>query len=271
MYPSIYLSIKICALSLAISLCTSCNEQEQTQVGYIDAEYIYIASNVPGTLHQLAVSRGQEVQKDELLFQLDPEPEASNVAASAANIKNLEAQVEFYKTQLDRQQYLLKEKATSRLSLEKAQIDYDSYVQQLAVTHAKFIETQWSLNQKTMVAPANGQVFDTFYQVGEQIPAYKPILSMLNPENLKVIFYLPEKELPKIKIGQNISFDCDGCSEKNHATISYISPMAEYTPPVIYNKDSRDKLVYLIQASLSAEVSKKFRPGQPIDIHVAHE
>jgi HlyD family secretion protein len=267
----IYPVLKLCALSLAISICVSCNENnQQTQVGYIEGEYTYIASNVPGTLHELAVSRGQEVKKGQLLFQLDHEPEASSVEATTANNKNLVAQVDFYKKQLERQQYLFDEKATSKMNLEKAQIEYDSYVQQLAANNAKLIETQWSLDQKTLLAPVNGQVFDTFYQAGEKIMAYKPVIAMLDPQNLTVIFYLPEKDLDRVKVGEVVTFDCDGCREKTQATVAYISPMAEYTPPFIYNKDSRDNLVYLVRANMPVEVAKKFRPGQPIDVSL-HE
>lgn len=264
-------SLKIGLILLAISACVSCSENDQqSQVGYIDGEYTYIASNVPGTLHKLAISRGQEVKKGELLFQLDPEPEASSVKATSANSKNLEAQVDFYKKQLERQQYLYSENATSKMNVEKAKIEYDSYVQQLAANNAKLIETQWSLSQKTLMAPTGGQVIDVFYQVGEKIMAYKPVASLLDPKNLKVIFYLSEKDLGSVKMGQTVTFECDGCQEKSQATIAYVSPMPEYTPPLVYNKGSRDNLVYLVRADMPLEVAKRVRPGQPIDVYL-HE
>lgn len=264
--------IKIITFSFLVSIIAACSEQKpNTQIGYIDGQYIYISSNVPGTLHQLPVSAGQEVKKGDLLLQLDLEPESSNVKAVAANIKQLEDQIDFFKKQLTRQQFLYEKKATSKINLEKAQIDYDNYVQQLAAAQANYIETQWTLDQKTLVAPSNGQIFDTFYQVGEKVMAYKPILSMLDPKTLRVIFYLPENKLPQISIGEKVEFSCDNCQGRNQATITYISSMAEYTPPVIYNKESRDKLVYLIRATLAAETASKFRPGQPVDIYINQE
>lgn len=263
--------LKICTISLTVSLLISCNEEEATQIGYIDGEYTYISSNVSGVLHQLLVTRGQEIEQGQLLYQLDPEPEASSVKQVTANISNLSSQVDFYKTQLERQQFLLQENATSKMEVERAQTTYDSYVQQLAANQAQLVETQWTLDQKTKVAPVSGQVFDTFYRIGENVTPFQPVVAILDPKNIKVIFYVSEEKLNQIKIDQKISFSCDSCQGKTQATISYISPRPEYTPPIIYSKATRSKLVYAVHAIMPLEIAKKFHTGQPLDVYLDHE
>jgi HlyD family secretion protein len=89
---------------------------------------------------------------------------------------------------------------------------------------------------------------------------------MLPPQNIKLRFFVPETVLGSIRIGQTITAQCDGCGNPITAQITYISPQAEYTPPIIYSRESRTKLVYLIEARPTAEDAVRLHPGQPLDI-----
>jgi HlyD family secretion protein len=250
-------------------LLSGCGHQDAAISGYIEGEYTYIASGPSGTLFNLFALRGQSVQKGELLYELDPEPEASAVQATKADIGDLQSQVALAKVQSERQTKLYEKNATAKTNLDQAKAEYESRTQQLAARQAQLLQSQWSLQQKIMHAPVNGIVFDTFYRVGEKVEGNHPVLAILAPENIKALFYLPEKALSTIKLGQVITFSCDSCKGKTSATISYISPQAEYTSPLIYSKDTREKLVYLIRASLPANVALNFHPGQPIDVYVS--
>lgn len=251
-----------------IFLCVSCSTSSSSLSGYIEGEYTYISSGVAGTLFNVLVSRGQSVKKGDLLYQLDPEPEKSNVEVIQNNIGSLQPQVDFAKKQLERQKQLYARNTTPKASVDQAQSDFDSKSKQLDSLKAQLKETEWSLNQKTIYSPITGEVFDTFYYVGEKVPENHPVLSILAPEYIRVLFYVPESLLSKIKLGQTIAFSCDSCNKKTLAKISYISPEAEYTPPVIYSKDTRNKLVYLIRADMPANIAKNFHPGQPIDVYL---
>jgi HlyD family secretion protein len=180
----------------------------------------------------------------------------------------LQAQVIYSKVHLDRVKILFAKNATFKDDLDEAQSDYDGKSQLLAADQAQLIQTEWSLQQKTMYAPYGGYVFDTFYRVGEKVAAVHPVLAILSPDNIRALFYIPETLLNQIKLGQTITFSCDSCNGKTSATIMYISPQAEYTPPVIYSKDTRYKLVYLIRASMPANIAQNFHPGQPIDVYL---
>lgn len=258
--------IKVVVLLFAVLFLFSCNSNEDELFGYVEGEYTYVATNANGLLKELLVTRGQEVTEGELLYTLDPEPEASSVKAAQASIINLKSQLDFYKLQLVRQKNMYRSNATSKMELERAQASYDSYLQQLAASQAQLIQTQWSLSQKTVSAPVSGQVVDTYYLTGENIVAFKPVLTILNPENIQIIFYISEPKLSTIKIGQNINVRCDNCPKASQATISYISPEAKYTPPIIYSNDTRAQLMYLIRARLPKDIAKQFHPGQPIDV-----
>ena len=138
----------------------------------------------------------------------------------------------------------------------------------VAAAKADVKQATWALAQKTMFAPISGTVFDTYYRVGEFVPANQPVVSLLAPQNIKLIFFIPEPLLSTISLGQTIQFTCDSCKEKTPATISFISQDAEYTPPVIYSKDSRDKLVYRVEAKIAPNVAIRFHTGQPVDVYL---
>ena len=123
------------------------------------------------------------------------------------------------------------------------------------------------LNEAAPVATADSTVEDTFFRAGEFIAAGQPVVSLLPPENIKVRFYVPQAIVPQIKHGQSVSISCDGCSGTIAGKVSYIAPQSEYTPPVIFSVESREKLVFLIEATPDTYHSE-LRPGLPVDIEL---
>jgi HlyD family secretion protein len=248
-------------------LCTSCSRHTENKLqGYIEGEYTYISSGVSGTLLTLDIFRGQNVIKNQLLFTLDPQPDQAVMEAAKATVEQLQAQVAFANIQWIRQQKLYLKNATDKASLDEAETTYTSNVKQLQNAKSTLTKEQWAFQQKTIYAPINGYVNDTFYRIGEKVIANQPVLAILAPENIKVLFYIPERQLSAIHLGQRITFLCDGCKKITSAKITYISSEAEYTPPIIYSKDTRYKLVYLIRADMPTNIASQFHPGQPVDI-----
>jgi len=111
-------------------------------------------------------------------------------------------------------------------------------------------------------APAKARVEDVFFHPGEWAPANQPILSLLPDERIKVRFFVPEKDLAAYRVGGAVRFACDGCAKGLSARIEYVSPRPEFTPPVIYSREARDRLVYLVEARPSVRLN----PGQPVDV-----
>lgn len=248
-------------------LCTSCSRHPQLKLfGYIEGKYTYISSSNAGTLFDLPVIGGQLVKKGELLFTLDPLPEEAGMYAAKASMLQIFAQLKLAKIQFDRQTELYKVHATDKSSLDSATSTLESTTQQYFNAAQQLVQSTWSFQQKTIFSPITGLVFDIFYRAGEKVPANQPVLALLAPGNIKVLFYIPEPHLSQIHYGKTIHFGCDGCKTLTPATITFISPEAEYTPPVIYSKDTREKLVYLVRAEMPPETALQYHPGQPVDI-----
>jgi HlyD family secretion protein len=125
---------------------------------------------------------------------------------------------------------------------------------------------QWRVDQRHVTAPVAGIVADVLGRPGETIPAGGAVVSLLPPENIFVRFFVPEARLAEVHGGDKVALMCDRCPADYAATVSFISPQAEFTPPVIYSEASRAKLVYMVEARPPREQAALINPGQPIAV-----
>lgn len=218
-------------------------------------------------------------------------PEEIDVTKS--RLREAEVDLKLFKATIDRQKKLVETNSASRDALDRATAQYDRglarieelkaslKVDQLAgrpddikaaerevnATNSLLDQANWKLDQKTIRSPVTGLVTDTLYQQGEWVAAGSPIVSILPPNHRFVKFFVPEPALGKLSLGQLTRISCNGCPQPIEAKISFISPTAEYTPPVIYSREWRSKLVFRIEATPITPTSH-IHPGQPIDVEV---
>ena len=114
-------------------------------------------------------------------------------------------------------------------------------------------------------APEDALVENTFFNVGEWVPSGTPVVSLLPAFRVKLRFFVPEDEVANARMGHQVSFTCDACPPGLKANIIYVSPRAEYTPPVIYSQSARSKLVFLIEARPEAG-QMPLPPGLPVAV-----
>jgi HlyD family secretion protein len=142
------------------------------------------------------------------------------------------------------------------IAAAKAQVDQDQ---------ASLDQAKKRLDDLMPVAPEDGLIENTFFNTGEWVPAGTPVVSLLPPFRVKLRFYVPQEEVAQAKMGAPVSFTCDGCPADLKARIIYVSPRAEFTPPVIYSQSARAKLVFLIEAR-PEPTQTRLPPGLPITV-----
>lgn len=309
--------IKYPVFLLLLFTLTACDRNSNhTFQGYVESGNLLLASPFSGNLINLAVTRGEFVHKDDLLFQLDPNPQQLQVSqsdflleegqynlkdsqdprrkpevkAAEAAVAQVEARLRLAELRKKRYDYLYQKKATDldrsdearehviELEESKKQTEAELELAKLGARKNKIEEkksrvnvliqktklSKWELAQKSGYAPSSGIVFDTYYHEGEWVPAGSPVVSFLVPEYINIQFYVPVSMLSKLHTTQTVYFTCEGCAAKNEAVINYISPEAEYLPPLVYSRSNYDKLVFRIKAS--PEKPGLFKPGQPVTI-----
>lgn len=295
-------------------------DDNATVQGYVEGEYVYVSSPLPGALLKLHVDRGQQVKAGDPLFELESTPELSardqakrqleeakatladvrkgqrptEIAALEAQIGQAKASLAYSESEYARLQPLEASGGASVQEMQKAQASRDADRQRVAqfeaqlktaqlgarsdqveaadalvrAREAALAKAEWDLSQKKQSAPQAGLVFDTLFREGEQVGASKPVVSLLPPGNVKVRAFVPQARLGTFKLGDAATVTADGISGALSGKVSFISPTAEYTPPVIYSKESRDKLVFMIEISFDAETGAKLHPGQPVDVQL---
>lgn len=271
-------NLLIIPVFLLIAACS--NDNRHIAQGYMEGRYTYIATSVSGVLTNLAVEKGRWVKQGDPLFALEAQPESDeyqaaqnaltqSIAAHGALIPTLS----YAKKTFERYKYLVPKNAIEQSQLDNAQSNFESLQSQVAQAKASISEREaqlaqatWTKNQKIINAPIDGIVFDTYYRPGEYTIANQAILSLLSPHDIKAVFYVGESKLARLKLNNEVSVSCDGCEKDYPGRISYISPSAEYTPPVIYSTETRDKLIYRIEAMFSPENAIKLHPGQPVTV-----
>jgi HlyD family secretion protein len=247
-----YQRIRLVAISLVVFL-TSCGDPSTDRFqGYVEGEFVYVASPLAGQLDTLSVQRGQQVTSGQPLFALDETAEkaARDMAEAAVTLSEAE-----YKRQAE----LLRRGPASAQEYDRARSTRDQDRQRLT-------QAQWNFDQKKQAAPEAGLVYDTLFRQGEWVAAGKPVVVLLPPQNIKVRAFVPEPRVGSIHYGDPVQVTVDGVENPFVGKVSYISTRAEYTPPVIYSRESRQKLVFMVESVFEPEVAANLHPGQPVDV-----
>jgi HlyD family secretion protein len=139
---------------------------------------------------------------------------------------------------------------------------------QVAQANASLDQARWRLAKRVITAPAAGRINDIIHNPGDVAGPQAPVISMLPDGAVKLTLYLPERAFSSVKVGTMLDVHCDGCKPGLQARVSYVSPDPEFTPPVIYSLETRQKLVYLIEAKPVGDKTR-LQPGQIVDVGMA--
>jgi len=131
-------------------------------------------------------------------------------------------------------------------------------------------QARWRLDKRRIVAPVAGRVSDVIRNAGDIAGPSAPVLSLLPDGGVKLKLYVPETAYASVQVGDQLAVSCDGCPAGLSARVSYVSPEPEFTPPVIYSLETRQKLVHLIEARPEGEAAM-LKPGQVVDVRANRE
>jgi HlyD family secretion protein len=242
----------VVALALALGL-AGCNEKRDPGFqGWVEADMIFVSPDESGRITKLDVHEGDEVKSGEQLYSVDDDLQLADLNQNKATLAN--AQQSY-----DRANALSKTGSGTQATLDAA-------VSALRVAEARVNTSETRLARRKGFAPVAGTVQQIYFREGEMVPAQRPVLSIMPPGNMKLRFFVSETELPRLAIGDEVRVTCDNCAADLTAKIYFLATSAEYTPPVIYSLDERNKLVYLIQARPSRPDA--LRVGQPVSVYL---
>ncbi len=216
----------------------------------------------------------------------------SELAALDARLAQARAAAELATRELERLTRLHESKVASDDDFDRARLNQEAAVKQVAELFAQLETAQlgarsdliaaaeadvsagqaaldragWAIAQKNVLAPRDGLIYDTLYREGEFVAAALPVVSLLPPENIKVRFFVPEAAFGALKAGDRVRVAITGRDSPLDARVSYLSPKPEYTPPILYNRENRSKLVFMVEAAIDAAAARDVNPGQPVEV-----
>jgi HlyD family secretion protein len=264
---------------LLLLLLSACGQDENHPwLGYAEGDTAYVSAPAAGWVSRVTVNRGDWVAKGELLFTLDDTHQAAArdqaraaIALADEQIGEAEANLEFTRSEYQRQSGLMSARAGTKQAYDLAKSNYDQAAHHVSEIHAQKAQAQatlddaaYQLSQRDIVSLTTGRVQDVMFRQGEYAPAMTPVISILPPQNVYVRFFVPESEFARVKLGQRVAISCDSCAPNITATITFIAAQEEYTPPVIFSQENRDKLVFKVEARTPGGL--KLNPGQPVDV-----
>ncbi len=314
-----YFPFKTALLVLASLILSGCTRRESSAYqGYLEGEFVTLASPLAGRLEKLTVAKGARVTAGTPLFQLEQGAESaalneavgrlraaqarladlrkgqrpSELAALDARLAQARAAAELSARELERVTRLHETHVTSDDDFDRARLSHEASVKLVAELAAQLDTAQlgaradvimaaeaeaaaaqaaldragWSVAQKSQSAPRDGLVYDTLYREGEFVAAASPVIALLPPENIKVRFFVPETEFSRLKAGDVVRVALSGRDTPLEARISYLAPKPEYTPPILYNRENRSKLVFMVEAVFDPAVARDLHPGQPVEV-----
>lgn len=268
-------------LSLALIAAACGRSTSNAMQGYGEADYIYLASQDTGVIGELLVREGDAVEAGARIFTLDPDRLSLNAqsagaqsAAAAAAVRTAQAQATLAQANYTRGLDLYNRGFYPRARLDSDRAARDAANAQLAQARreASAANASSGLARRRVrdldgQAPEAGTIEQIYLRPGELAAAGQPIVALLTPENMKVRFFAPEALLSELRVGGRVFVSCDGCAQPFPATISFIAREPQFTPPIIYSLDQREKLVFLVEARFDA--ATPIRPGMPVDVRIA--
>ncbi len=204
-------------------------DQAQANLSLIEQEY----------------NRNSKLVADGIASQTILETTLANLASAEAQVRQLEAQIT---------SMTLPARPAQRAQAEAS----------LAAAQAQLESAKASLDDRTIMAPVAGRIEQLFYDPGEVLQTGIPVLSIL-PENArKIYFYVPESDRASFQVGDQLTMECTGCPTGTMVTVSFIDAQPQFTPPIIYSRDERARLVYRAEGHPTQPLS--LFPGQPVTL-----
>jgi HlyD family secretion protein len=252
-------------------------DKDQPWLGYGEGDAAFIAAPQAGWVTQMKVERGTVVHRGDLLFVLDDTREQASreqaqatLAQARASLKQETANLAYASITLERQNRLARDNAGTPAQRDVALSNYRQSQARIGELRAQISQMEASLSgatygltQRRVIAQTEGRVQDVYFRTGEYIPASVPAISILPPQNVFVRFFVPETQLPRVRLGQKVRITCDGCKPVD-ASVTFIAAREEFTQPIIFSVGNREKLVFKAEARAAGGLP--VHPGQPVEV-----
>jgi HlyD family secretion protein len=218
--------------------------------GSREEEIAVLRASIDRALAEQALAE-KTLERSQTLLSRNFVPEAQ-VDADEAALKEMDAQVAEMRAQL----------RVAELPARDAEVQAARSAVDAAKAEAD--RAQSDLEDRVVTAPVAGVVGRVYFDEGEITATGTPVVSILPPVRRTVLFFIPEPERAGFAIGNVLALSCDGCPAGLEATLSRLASDPQFTPPIIYSREERQRLVFRAEAKVADGVG--LLPGQPVTL-----
>jgi HlyD family secretion protein len=295
------MSKKILVVSICLMVMSACSrgtEEFILAAGVVDGEVITVKAAVSGKVETLNAIEGSDVERDKILAAVDSDKIENQIQGLdiqkqgidvsrkklERKIQLLNANLEYWKEQVESYERLEKKESIAGDQLEQARLKLDE-------VEASLFDAQQSLrelsvqseniqNQKEylnllledhiITSPISGVVLEKFVSLGETVFPGTPVADILDWSSLYVETFLEETELSRLELGQSVDILVDGLGSRVFSgTIVYFGQKAEFSPKYIISEKERQSLLYRVKVKLEQDL-KVFKLGMPVTVRIGH-
>lgn len=251
--------------------------------GRIEAIQVDIATKYAGRIGDVLAREGSMVAPDDLLAHIDStemraELEKANaqlakaaedVARAAADIVQKQSTADLNEKSFARSETLKRNKAIADQDFDESRARRDSSAAAVNVAKATLRSAEKAelaaaaevsrqsaqLAEMTLKSPVRGRVLYRLAEPGMVLPAGGKVLTLLDLSDIYMEIFLPSREAARVRVGSEARIVLDVAPEyAARATVSFVSPEAQFTPKQVETRSERDKLMFRVKLQLPAEL-----------------
>jgi HlyD family secretion protein len=255
--------------------------------GRIESVQVDVATKYAGRIRTVTVREGDMVEPGQVLVHLDTlELEAElakgnariaefeeQVAQAKAEIVSQESQRLYARHQMDRAERLLGSRTITRDEYEEkesklevadaavnaAKAHLRAVQQSVEVAHAEVRRVQAEIDDTTLHAPVRGRVLYKLATEGEVLAAGGKALTLLDLGDIYMEIFLPARDAARVKLGADARIRLDVRPEyAGRATVSFVSPEAQFTPKQVETASERDKLMFRVKLQVPPDLVRPY-------------
>ena len=177
-------------------------------------ESVQVVSQAARHVTELLVEEGDEVSRGQVLLRLQDDEQRTELA-------RVESQLAKARREYQRQQTLFEQQLISEQVMNDATYELEQLELRLA-------DAQRQLSYATVRAPVTGTITQRHVNVGDQVTVNQHLFDMVDFDSIVARVYVPEKALPRLRIGQEARILAAAFGDESHfGEIERIAPVVD--------------------------------------------
>jgi HlyD family secretion protein len=257
--------------------------------GRLEATKVYITTKYQARIESVLVREGDTIAVGQVLARMDTRTLKAQLRQAEAQIQKArdskdtalatlaqrEAELRFWRSDVERHRRLVRTRATSREEYEAVYAKWKAGEAALIAARSQVTEAQSAIDAAVaeadrlrvdiddgiLVAPRRGRVQYRLAEPGEVLGAGGRVLDTVDLTDVYMLFYLPEAEAGKVTIGTEARLLFDAIPDAViPARVYYVAPEAQFTPKTVETRKERQKLAFQVRARIDPALLKKYEP-----------